>query len=105
MDAPYPALLSHSLLLLAVVTFQEVSTRIGRRPNTITTTSSSTSTAPLNEFLVGNALLQAEQAGEPLEIVHPFQNGPRGLQVVDWLATEALLCVISRHYELKLIPS
>ncbi|SCV74979.1 BQ2448_8008 [Microbotryum intermedium] len=68
----------------------EVSTRIGKRPSTTTTTTRSASTAQVSDYLVGNALQQAEQAREPLEIVHPFQNGPGGFQVVDWLATEAL---------------
>ncbi|KDE05385.1 hypothetical protein MVLG_04295 [Microbotryum lychnidis-dioicae p1A1 Lamole] len=68
----------------------EVSTRVGKRPSNTTASNGSTPTPQLNDYLVGNALLQAERSGESLEIVRPFQNGPRGFQVVDWLATEAL---------------
>lgn len=48
----------------------------------------------VQDYLVGPLLSQAEAAGEEqLEIVHPLVVGPNGMQVEDWTALEAVLCV------------
>lgn len=62
---------------------QELSTRIGRKP----------STAPykITDYVVGRFLVEAESAGEALEIIHPMTVGRVGLEVVDWVGLEAIL--------------
>ena len=64
---------------------QEVSTRVGRRP----------SSAPykMTDYVVGQPFLDAEAAGDELEVVFPMTVTRLGLEVLDWTALEAILSV------------
>lgn len=43
---------------------------------------------------MGPLLLEAEQNGVEMEIGFPIITGPNGMEVVDWIGLEAILCVL-----------
>lgn len=64
---------------------QELSTRIGRRPAVVP--------YKITDYVVGKFLVEAEAAGEVLEIIHPMIIGSSGLEVEDWTGLEAIMYV------------